>query len=58
VAADDVILMSEGRLVARGAPPAVLAPARVAEVFGVVMHAHGLPPVPWRLAQPAKQAEL
>ncbi|MET0529204.1 MAG: heme ABC transporter ATP-binding protein [Microvirga sp.] len=48
---DDVILMNEGRLVARGAPHAVLTPERLAAVFGVVVNAGQLPPVPWRLAQ-------
>jgi iron complex transport system ATP-binding protein len=48
---DDVILMNEGRLVARGAPHAVLTPERLARVFGVVVNAGQLPPVPWRLAQ-------
>ncbi|MGO4387611.1 heme ABC transporter ATP-binding protein [Microvirga sp. 2YAF29] len=48
---DGVVLMNQGRLVARGAPHTVLTPSRLAEVFGVAVNAGQLPPVPWRLVQ-------
>jgi iron complex transport system ATP-binding protein len=47
---DDLILMREGRLAARGKPDAVLTPDRLAEVFGVSLIVAALPPTPWRLA--------
>lgn len=46
---DDLILLSGGRLVARGTPAAVLTPTRLAEVFGVRLTLPTLPPHPWGL---------
>jgi iron complex transport system ATP-binding protein len=47
---DELVLMHEGRLVARGTPEDVLTPRRIAEVFGVRLLPKALPPHPWMLA--------
>ncbi|MFC4170784.1 heme ABC transporter ATP-binding protein [Microvirga sp. GCM10011540] len=47
---DDLALMDEGRLVARGAPDRVLTSERLAAVFGVGLVMESLPPHPWVLA--------
>lgn len=47
---DDLALMHEGRLVARGPADEVLTPARLAAVFGVSLTTDRLPQHPWMLA--------
>jgi iron complex transport system ATP-binding protein len=47
---DDLALMREGRLVARGLRGEVLTPERLTAVFGVSLTTEGLPPHPWTLA--------
>ncbi len=55
-AADRLVVLDKGRVVADGAPRAVLTAARLAETFGVsaeIVDIHGTPAVvPWRLSEP------
>ncbi|MBZ6077111.1 heme ABC transporter ATP-binding protein [Microvirga puerhi] len=48
--ADDIVLLQDGHLAARGTPDTVLTPTRLAEVFGVILKEDALPPHPWALA--------
>lgn len=49
---DELILLHEGRLVARGEPDHVLTPVRLQDVFGVSLTPPSLPPYPWTLSMP------
>jgi iron complex transport system ATP-binding protein len=46
---DSLVLMQEGRLVARGRADTVLRPDKLSEVFGVGLIPPSLPPSPWTL---------
>lgn len=52
-AGDELVLLREGRLVARGKPHAVLSSSRLLDVFGVRLTQSRLPPHPWQLAKEA-----
>ncbi|WP_210496687.1 heme ABC transporter ATP-binding protein [Microvirga antarctica] len=47
--ADDLALLWNGRLVARGCPQDVLTPSWLADVFGIRLASSHLPKQPWRL---------
>lgn len=48
---DDLVLMQNGRIAARGAADVVLSPERLEDVFGVTLRQPRLPTHPWQLAR-------